>query len=122
MCVCVSELSTTLIRFGGPQTYPHFTTFVPFVHFVVEEESEAVKSDVINLAQLDGLVYKGVKSAYTGRFKTLLVVDPEEIALDHFLSDPHFTYVVLDGRKVNAIPYYTIPYHTIPYHTRPYCI
>lgn len=75
--------------------------YLPRVMIHVEEESEAVKSDVINLAQLDGLVYKGVKSAYTGRFKTLLVVDPEEIALDHFLSDPHFTYVVLDGRKMH---------------------
>lgn len=88
-------------RAGKDEMEALIDQYLPRVAIHVDEESAEVKSDVVNLSQLDSLVYKGVKSAFSGRFKTLLVVDPEDIAMDHFLSDPHFTYVVLDARKMH---------------------
>ena len=39
------------------------------VEIHIEEESDELKTDKINLNQLDALIIKGVKSGYTGRNK-----------------------------------------------------
>ena len=75
--------------------------YIPMIEIHVEEENDDLKTDKINLNQLDNLIMKGVKSGYTGRNKTLLVVDPTEIAVEHFRSDPNFQYIVLDARKMH---------------------
>jgi hypothetical protein len=68
-----------------------------------EEETDdlSVSYNDVTLEKIDELIVKGSKNAYTGKLKTLLIIDPLDFALNHFKSDPMFKYVILDARKMH---------------------
>jgi len=91
------------IKLGHEEADVLVELYMTRIDLKVDEESDELNVSFNNVPidDLQGLIMKGSRSAYSGRNKTFLIVDPREKAIESFLSDPDFSYVILDARKMH---------------------